>query len=189
MKADLWLPVLKQELQGLGEALLIWEIFRGDSFQCMLKPEIALEKAILIKAKIKQFSVLDVRIGIGIGDISYQSERITECNGTAFVNSGTSFDALKKYTLGLKTPWKEFDEPMGIMLQVASFIMDSWSAKESIFIYERLRSPDLSQKDLAQRMQKSQSTVSDALKRSGYNEIEAVLEYYRKRVGKLCQSS
>lgn len=184
-----WLPILKQELQRYGDAPKTWEIFRGDSFQCMLQPKDSLFMAILIKAGIKQVSVLDIRIGIGIGDVSYKGERITESNGSAFVNSGTSFDSLKKSTLDVKTPWPDFDKTLKVMLGLATHIMDSWSPSEALVVSWRLKNPTYSQKALAQALHKSQSTISEALKRAGYDEIQLMLDYYHERIGELCQSS
>ena len=177
---------MKQELQRCGNAPDAWELFRGDSFQCMVPPENALNMAIHIKAGIKQISVLDVRIGIGIGELLFKGERITESNGSAFVNSGTSFDLLKKQTLGIKTPWKEFDKSLGVMLFLATFIMDSWSAVEAMVVSQRLDTLKHPQKYLAQKLHKSQSTISEALKRAGYDQIQSMLDYYRDRIDELC---
>ena len=89
-----WLPELKTILSHYGSNPVQWEIYRGDSFQLEVTPDKALEACILIKATIKQFKNLDVRLAIGIGNKTFDSEKITESNGTAFVNSGECFEAL-----------------------------------------------------------------------------------------------
>jgi hypothetical protein len=43
---------------------------------------------LLLKATIKQHKALDVRMAIGIGTIDYTSNKVTESNGSAFINSG-----------------------------------------------------------------------------------------------------
>ena len=83
---NVWIPLLKQALNLYGSEPKEWEIYRGDSFQLEIKPEKALEASILMKATIKTIKGLDVRLAIGIGDKTYNSEKITISNGTAFVN-------------------------------------------------------------------------------------------------------
>src|SRR3546814_11309760 len=56
----------------------------------------ALATAIGIKAIIKSIKQLDVRMAIGLGEISYVAKRVTESNGSAFVFSGEKFERLKK---------------------------------------------------------------------------------------------
>lgn len=40
---SLWMPVLKKELQKIGERPKDWEIYRGDSFQIKTTPALALK--------------------------------------------------------------------------------------------------------------------------------------------------
>src|SRR5690606_38464016 len=94
---DTWLPKLKDVLNLFGNTPNEWEIYRGDSFQLIIKdPLMALKAAILIKASIKSIKSLDIRMAIGIGDISHSSQRITESNGPAFIYSGEKFETLKQ---------------------------------------------------------------------------------------------
>ena len=102
-----WLNALKTILNSYGKSPLTWEIYRGDSFQLEVNPNLALEACILIKATIKQFENIDVRLAIGIGEKEYHSESITESNGSAFVNSGECFENLKKTTLAIKLVLKQ----------------------------------------------------------------------------------
>jgi hypothetical protein len=83
-----------------------WEIFRGDAFQLEVsEPEEALRIAIQIKAFLKTVK-LDARMSIGFGDKTYDADKISESNGTAFVRSGESFDQLKNR----KTLWPSTQE-------------------------------------------------------------------------------
>src|SRR5680860_726664 len=99
--AQKWMPELKTVLNKYGSEPKTWEIYRGDSFQIETLPIDALKAAILIKSTIKQFKALDVRLAIGIGEKTYESEKITESNGSAFVYSGEAFEKLKKQTLSI----------------------------------------------------------------------------------------
>jgi len=87
-----------------------WEIFRGDSFQIQLVTEKAFIAAIHIKAAVKQWFELDVGIAIGLGELDFQSTKVTASTGTVFVHSGTCFDNFKKQTLAIKSNNAPFDE-------------------------------------------------------------------------------
>lgn len=188
-KADpnLWLTDLKSVLNRYGKELTDWEIYRGDSFQIATTPDFALELALMIKAACKQHKSLDARIAIGIGQISYRSGKITESNGTAFVYSGECFETLKKQTLGIRTPWENFNAAFQIILQLVSQFSDNWTAATSEVIAKALENPDINQKQLAALLnRKSQSSISEALKRGGYEEISNVIGFYKTEIAKLC---
>ena len=177
---QLWLPILKDVLQRFGQEPNQWEIFRGDSFQLELAPENALEAALLIKATMKQFSKLDVRTAIGIGEKTYITAKITESNGTAFLNSGDCFDGLKKEKLAIMSPWDNFNHEMNLYLHlISSLLMDKWTIASAHFIQIMLENNDLTQLDLASKLNKPQSNISIGLKRAGYDEVRKVLEMYR----------
>lgn len=181
-----WMPALKKVLKQYGKEPKNWEIFRGDSFQLNTKPEDALMAAILIKAEIKQWKDLDVRIGIGIGEITYQAAKITESNGTAFLNSGACFEELKKQTLAIKSPNKDLDETLNLMIELASLTIDRWTETAAKLIKIKIENPTLNQKDLANMLNKTaQGTISEGLKRGGYDEIQKLLDYYKLKINEL----
>lgn len=184
---DFWLPDLKSVLHRYGKELTDWEIYRGDSFQIATEPNLALELALLIKAVCKQHKSLDARIAIGIGQISYRSGKITQSNGTAFINSGECFESLKKQTLGIRTPWESFNATFQVVLQLVSQFSDNWTVATAEVIAKALENPDTNQKQLAALLErKSQSSISEALKRGGYEEIKSVIGLYKTEIGKLC---
>lgn len=185
--AKYWMPELKKVLNSYGSEPKTWEIYRGDSFQIEVKPEEALHAAILIKSAIKQFKTLDVRLGIGIGDKTYQSEKITESNGTAFIFSGESFENLKKQTLAIKTAWNDFDNTLNVMIDLASLTMDNWSPTSSLIIKTALQAKaNSNQEDLAAILNKKQSNISTGLKRGGFYEIQKLLNYYNHVIKTKC---
>jgi len=187
IKTQLWMPELKSVLNKYGSAPKTWEIYRGDSFQIEIKPNEALKVALLIKSTIKQFKPLDVRMAIGIGEKTYQSEKITESNGSAFVYSGESFEKLKKQTLIIQTIWKDFDETINIMFDLATLTMSSWTVTSSIIIKAALESePNINQKDLAVLLNKKQSNISTRLKKGGFYEIQKLLHYYQQEINNKC---
>ncbi|OEJ98520.1 transcriptional regulator [Flavivirga aquatica] len=181
-----WLNALKSILSIYGNTPAQWEIFRGDSFQLEIDPKKALEAAFLIKAIIKQFKNTDVRLAIGLGEKTYHSEKITEANGSAFVNSGECFEQLKKTTLAIKSPFETFDEQINLMLNLALLTVDNWTSTSAILIKTALEHPNLNQKKLAEHLKKTQGNISQGLKRAGYDEILKLLYYYSSKVENLC---
>lgn len=189
VNAKFWLNELKLELNNYGSESKDWEIYRGDSFQLKIDPDRALEAAFVIKARIKQFKELDVRIAIGLGEIDYEAKRITESNGSAFRYSGECFESMKKTNLEIRSPWSEFDETMNLMLSLASLTIDSWSPASAQIILEGFKFPDLNQHELASKLnKKSQGTISEGLKRGGYDEIQKLLLYYNEEINNRCLS-
>ncbi len=187
IEAKQWMPELKKVLNRYGNEPKTWEIYRGDSFQIEVKPEEALHAAILIKAAIKQFKPLDVRLAIGIGDKTYHSEKITESNGTAFIYSGESFESLKKQTLAIKTEWKDFNKTINLMFDLASLTMDNWTPISSLIIKTALEAkPESNQQELAAVLNKKQSNISTGLKRGGFYEIQKLLNYYQHEIKNKC---
>jgi hypothetical protein len=144
-----WMPELKTVLNKYGSEPRNWEIYRGDSFQIEVLPNDALKVAILIKSTAKQFKLLDVRLAIEIGEKTYESEKITESNGSAFIYYGESFEKLKKQTLTIQTIWKDFNQTMNLMFGLASLTMDSWTPTSSLIIKTAIESDHINQKELA----------------------------------------
>jgi predicted XRE-type DNA-binding protein len=177
-----WLNTLKEVLNQYGNQPTQWDVFRGDSFQLETLPEDALKAAILIKSSIKQFKNIDVRIAIGIGEKTYSSNKITESNGTAFINSGECFDDLKKTTLAIKSPFKQFDLQTNIMFELALLTIDNWTTTSAKIIKTALEKPELTQAELAKHFGTTQSNVSKGLKRGGFDEISKLLTYYNAQV-------
>ncbi|MCF7561831.1 SatD family protein [Sabulilitoribacter multivorans] len=181
----IWLHALKGSLNRYGLEPKVWEVFRGDSFQLETKPKQALEAAFLIKATIKQFKNIDVRLAIGIGDKTYESEKITESNGSAFVNSGECFEGLKKTTLAIKSPNESFNITMNLMFDLVLLTIDSWTATSAKLIKTALENPDLNQEQLAKLYGSTQSNISKGLKRGGIDEILKLLYYYETQIKKI----
>jgi len=181
-----WIKYLRKELRKYGKESKNWEIFRGDSFQLEVEPKDGLMVGFILKSAIKQFKELDLRIGIGIGEKDYNSGKITQSNGSAFVNSGECFDNLKKQTLAIKTDFPEFDEQINLMLELFALIMDNWSPNSALSVKTALENPDLNQEKIAKLLGKTQSNISSAMKRSGYYPLLELIRFYEKNIEELC---
>lgn len=180
--AEDWLYVLKESLQLYGRHTQDWEIFRGDSFQLRLEPQLSLKASLQIKAAIKQKKDLDVRLAIGIGEEDYQGNSISESNGSAYVRSGVCFEDLKKQLMGISTGNKSKDEILNLFFSLALLTMNSWSPTVAGTVSSFLQHPEKSQTEMAGILGKSQSSLSEALKRGGYEEIMQLETYYRKEI-------
>lgn len=178
-----WLEPLKKALATLGESPRQWQIYRGDSFQLRLdKPEFALDIAVWLKAVVRSTKGLDVRMAIGIGDMTHKADSILESNGSAFVNSGDLFDSLKKRTLAIKTPWDEVDELLNLNLKLALLTMDGWSVTVAEVVRASMQMPNATQTEIAEMLGVTQSRVSERQNRSGFDAIMEMLAYSQKLI-------
>lgn len=177
-----WLPKLKDYFIKVTNNVEKWEIYRGDSFQLQINVEEALITAICIKALIKTNPKIDVRISIGIGDVSFKGKKVIESYGTAFINSGEAFEKLKNNTLIIKTPFKEIDNYFNPIFKLLSFIIDNWKPVTSETIFYALMNRDLLQKEIAERLEKDKTTVNRALKRGAYEEIIEIIDLFNQKI-------
>lgn len=177
-----WLDTLKDALNRYGSEPKQWEIYRGDSFQLEVPPQKALEATLFIKACIRQFKGLDTRMAIGIGEKNFKAAKITEANGSAFVNSGECFENLNKISLAVRTPWQEIDKEINLYLLLALLTIDRWGSNASRIIKAAMEHPDFTQKELTKKLIKTQSTISESLSRAGYEEIMLMEKRYRELI-------
>jgi DNA-directed RNA polymerase specialized sigma subunit len=184
----IWIKILKENLNFIGDNPKVWEIYRGDSFQVEVNdPKFALEYAIRLKAAIKQIKFLDVRIAIGIGQKSYSADKVTESNGTAFVLSGEKFEQIlkDKQTLAISTIDSKFNIEMNLLLKLALIAMNNWTANSAEIVLLRLKFPEYSQKRIGEILGIKQNAVSYRLKRSYFTEIQELLELYNFKLNEL----
>lgn len=182
---DEWLLPLKSLFNSWGKRPVDWELERGDFFQVEVKnPEDALKKALQIKALIKKVEPLDVRMAIGIGEKTYTGESISESNGEAFIYSGEKFDLLDKedITLGIKTPWYDFDEEMNLYLKLAGTFMNKWTISSAELMEIILKDSNATQEEIGKRLGIKQNSVSGRWNRANVNEILEVEEMYRRKI-------
>ncbi|GAA0202861.1 hypothetical protein GCM10009123_07640 [Kangiella japonica] len=178
-----WYSELQSRLSRFGNSPKDWQLYRGDSFQLVsYQPEKALQIALTLKAALKQYKELDVRMAIGIGSIEHHRDQVLQSSGEAFVNSGRKFDSLKKQTLALKTPWKEFDETISLLINLALLTIDHWAETSAEVVLARLEHPETTQKDIAALLSIPQSRVSERLSRAGYGPIMDAERYYRQTI-------
>lgn len=184
---EVWITKLKHLLEMWGNAPQSWEIYRGDEFQFKCNIDDVFWRFIAIKSLIKSQENLDVRIAIGIGEENFSSEKITESNGTAYVNSGRLLDDLKSdgHTVAIKTSNNTLDRDLNILLKWSSKDFDNWTMATSEIIHEMIMNNDITQEDLAKKFTISQSSISQRLKRANYDLIVETDHYFRKKISEL----
>lgn len=176
-----------------------FEIYRGDSFQGLIpNPESALLVAIIIRAHLRTYepsqgdlsrnkaekplraAYSDARIGIGIGSIRYNAERIAESHGEAYQKSGEAFDLITRENerLAIKTPWHETNSELAVESRLADALISRWTASTSEAMYHHLLYGK-NQKELANDLKISQPAVHTRLAKYGnIYSIQAFLNRY-----------
>ena len=194
-----WLLPLKSLLATWGENPKNWLIYSGDFFQIEIKnPGEALRKAFEIKALIKKveplnenkkISTIDVRMAIGVGEKNYAAESIAESNGSAFIYSSEKFELLKKEnsTMGIKSPWKSFDDEMNLYLKLAGIFMDKWTVSSAELVQIIFNNPGITQEEIGKKLGIKQNSVSGRWNRANVNEVLELEAIYRNKIRSLLQ--
>lgn len=159
---------------------LPFEIFRGDSFQGVLRGvESSLLAALYLRCSIRHFLELDVRQAIGIGladDVVGHSTRMS--SGQAFLRSGRLLDSMNSRQstsrLLVSTEIATVDEELNTLLTVFDAIVRRWTEKECEAVLLKLH--NWTQADIAEYLQINQSAVHKRLKSADFYTVQIVLE-------------
>ncbi len=151
------LKALKASFGEINKSLLKekkppFEIFRGDSFQAVIRrPELSLIISLLIRAKLRSMPIfktekhhsvkenVDARISIGIGSVTFSTKKTIESDGQAFQFSGTTLDIITKtdQRLKIQTPWQDVNSELEVSFSFADAIISEWSIfqAEAFYLY------------------------------------------------------
>jgi hypothetical protein len=180
-----YLSILKKEFSEAGKEGKDWDIFRGDSFQLkVLAPEESLKEAIQVKAAIRTIPALDVKIAIGIGDISFDADNISESSGKAFLRSGELLKNLdeEKITMGIATPLEQTDRELNLMIKLALTFMDRWTERMAETVFYSLKNENMTQTQLGEILKVRQNTVSELQRRAYFTQTKELISYYKNRI-------
>lgn len=186
-KSANWLEGIKQLFQKFGKNPIDWEIYRGDEFQLEVKnSEEALLVAFQIKAYLRTIS-LDARMSIGLGDKTYKAKRISESNGSAFINSGEAFNLMKKNktTLVLQSSNKDFNQEINLLLRLGLSFMDNWLSQQAEFVLLAIQNPDFSQEEIGELLKINQAAVSKRRKRANFDLLMEINTAYVEKLKRL----
>lgn len=198
---DKVLTALTREFERIagkyGEQMVRFTIYRGDSFQGVIKcPEEALLIALQIKAAInsihlkktsknKTYSkIADFKIAIGIGAQELEREAITESNGPAFQFSGRTLDEMKNENrkTRIKSPVSNVDDEFNTSFFLLDTITDKWSTASAEVVYYLLK--DLKEREVAEAINISQSAVNQRKKAAGWDAVSVLLTRYHHVISK-----
>ena len=164
------------------------EISRGDSFQVLVEdPKQALLVALLIRAGFRKSSIdlgnkdLDVRLSVGIGEVSYMDEKIGQSNGEAFILSGHGFDNLTKaQRLSVQTFSESINSELKVETAFVDDIVSNWTHLHGEIMYQSLLT-DATQCELAKKLGTSQQNICKRL----YCAKEKLVRLYLNRFSSL----
>lgn len=178
-----WLELLQTSLKQFGNSPQDWEIYRGDEFQLAINPAKALLAAYCLKAALRSVK-LDVRISIGIGEVTTKSQKITQQNGSAFVRSGHLFESLKqkKLVLAINSGDVDFDATMNLLLRFATSVIDGWLPQSAEYVLAKLKNPNISQHEMGAHLNISQAAVSRRHTRSQIDLLLDLQTLYTQKV-------
>ncbi|MDD2436600.1 MAG: hypothetical protein PHG27_04770 [Massilibacteroides sp.] len=178
-----------QDLKALSPLKL--EFFRGDSFQIVVdNPAEALKIAVLLRAGLKSNTPneseyqWDARMALGVGKIDYAPDKVVISDGEAFRYSGWEFDELGKKKLAIRTPWKDTNEELKVNTGFADEIISGWSIPQAQAIYWSILHWQMSQKEIAAKLNKSAQNISKLLSTGKEPLIRLYLERYTQIITK-----
>lgn len=185
---EVWIKALKRALSHLSDNDYSWEIYRGDSFQIELSQiKGSFLASVYIKACIKSIKGLDVRLSIGIGDKTYQGDRVSESNGEAFIYSGETLETLKKekQNLQIKTQNTALNRELNLYFKLALIAMDDWTANSAEIVKLSIEQPDALQHELAEKIGIKQDAVSKRQKRAYLEHILELNQMFQQKIATL----
>ena len=198
-----------EEILRLGLAEIAgknnFEIFRGDSFQILLpEPETALKKAIQIRCWLRKQpivgpektahktqtasskkGIIDARLALGIGSVSYQSKQIRTSDGEAFRLSGRTLDEPKyrNSRILIATPSPELNDFLEVTFTLLDILISNWSVQQAEVIYELLNHQ--TQTAIAGKLNISQASVNQRAKTAHWPAIEKAIALFQTKIAAL----
>ncbi|WP_342087197.1 SatD family protein [Dyadobacter sp. OTU695] len=158
------------------------EIYRGDSFQAVLKnSDEVMRMAILARACIRKHAPnADMRIAIGIGKTEQLTDRPGTSDGEAFRLSGHLADKIRqqKARIGIALP--KPSEPLSATLNLLETVIEDWTVAQSQVIEALILGKNVTQ--IAEMLSISQSAASQRISASKWWAIESFLTNFPKQL-------
>ncbi len=179
-------------------------LIQGDYIECALKsPKPALRTALLLKtfvksfepdkkqpakdASLKYFREHGIRLAVAVAPLNKLDPINGIIDGEAIYLSGRtikSFSTSDKQKIVIKNTLffcsgdKKLQEQFDAIFSLLDTIISKCSAKQSEIIYYKLL--DFSEKEIAQKLGKNQSTISQHSTAAGWLSIEKTVNYFEK---------
>ncbi len=168
------------------------EFFRGDSFQAYIPDGMqALQTALMCRTAAIGLNpeastvISDVRLGIGLGAVNHPVRDLSSAKGSAFLLSGRALDNLQKTggRLVIVSENPDLNLSFGIMGDYINSVYRQMTAKQAEVIFELLKGE--TQQQVADKLNRSKSTISQHVNAGKWDEIETILMNYKKLVALL----
>ncbi|AFK04387.1 hypothetical protein Emtol_3258 [Emticicia oligotrophica DSM 17448] len=151
---------------------------RGDSFQILLNKN-ALHEALIIKTYLHIKLSLKVKISIGLGEVTFLSEKISDSDGEAFWLSGRNLDDMKNKNefLRISTNDNQKNKEWEVYCSMIDYLFEKQTVNQSEVIFWLLQGKN--QQEIASIIKIGQPSVSTRIKSSAWHIIEKILNRFQ----------
>jgi len=185
-KAQTILKELKKELSVYSASF-----YRGDSFQVFIKePQKSLRIALICRAlaisRTEGDDVRsDVRVSIGIGKVQLPVKMPDVAQGEAFVLSGRKLDEIEdtEQRMSIGSGHAIADIGFEVMANYLDSIYNKITSKQAIVLLNLLQGQ--TQQDVALKLGKSKSTISQLVSAGRWPETEKLLQQFEMLINQL----
>jgi hypothetical protein len=166
------------------------EFYRGDSFQAYITDASrALEMALRCRtaaislAQEETDTAFDVRVSIGLGSVEEPVNALSTAKGEAFLLSGRALDEMGKtggkLLITINRP-RLANMAFSILADYINSIYRHMTAKQAEVIEELLKGE--SQQQVADKLNRSKSTISQHVNAGRWEEIEEIIKKYKSLI-------
>lgn len=186
------LHAIAEDIKKHYDENFIFEIYRGDSFQAMLRnPADALKLGVIIRAGLRRYSrsssvndAWDARIGIGIGRVDFEDyTRLGEMTGEGFTRSGQSLDDIMntESRLRILTGDEQTDREFMASCALADTIISRWTTGQAAAIYIELVK-NKTQAEIGEELNVSQRAISKRLETADLDSLILFFNRYKELI-------
>ncbi len=178
--------VLK-EVAGVYPQVKAFEIFRGDSFQCLIeRPALSLRIALLIRLGLYRLAPegekWEVRQGIGIGEVEFLDARLSVSQGEAYVLAGKALESMEKsQRLKILTPDAKTNDQLDVSNRLTDAVVERWRKKQAEAAYYALLK-DATQEEIARRLGITQAAVQQRLAHARFDAVRHYVRYFEEKL-------
>lgn len=123
-------------------------------------------------------------MSIGIGDKTFNANRISESNGSAFVYSGEAFGTMKKNKINLvmQSANSDFNKDMNLLIRLGLSFMDNWLSQQAEYVFLAINNSELSQEEMGEILKINQAAVSKRRKRANFDLMLEINQAYVEKL-------
>lgn len=179
---------LQRELDSFSKGVpgLVLQQYRGDSIQAIMTTNrsMSLRLALVLQSQLMA-SGFNIRLSIGIGEISYKSKNIVTSDGSAFRASGPYLDALKKTgdIISIAGVDDDFTSEWQTHSASLNYIIKDWTPLQAEVVDLQLQ--NYTQQQTAKKLKITQPSVHQRLQAAGWLVINKIVERFESVVPNL----